>query len=115
MAEISEQLEDLAGRYPALTIDVQFLPEVEARARESITEETTAALLGNSGRRVERLLLLKQSTALEVEQHISKVMIELETDEERRAFWTRTERRIAELRAAVDRLLERDYFCEAPS
>jgi hypothetical protein len=110
MKQLSTELEDFSKRYPALTIEQQFLPEVEVKARDSITEETTKTLLSLSGREFERYLLFKQRSALDAEHHISKVMIDLETNEERRSFWIRTEKRIGELRVKVDRLLARDYY-----
>ena len=113
--ELSAQLEDMAKRYPALTVETQFLPDVEVRARESIASETTKVLLASKGKSFERQLLMKQLTALEEERHISKVMVELETADERRTFWKRTEQRFAELYAKVEHLLEQDYFCGRPT
>lgn len=109
--ELSTELEDMAKRYPALTVDTQFLPEVEVKTRESITAATTTSLLDHKGKEFERLLLLKQQTALEQERHMAKVMSELETTDERRAFWRRTEKRFAQLSGKVEDLLERQYFC----
>jgi hypothetical protein len=109
---LSAELEDMAKRYPALTVDTQFLPAVEAKARESLTVETTKALLAAQGKDFERLLLEKQLPALESEQHIAKVMVQLETADERREFWTRTDQRLGSLRAKIERLLERNYYCD---
>jgi hypothetical protein len=109
-SELSAELEDIAARYPALAVDTQFLPEVEVEARESRAAETRDALLSSSGTVFERRLLLAQLTALEYEQHIAKVMTGLEEVEERRAFWTRTEKRLGELRDKLERLLETRYF-----
>src|SRR5688572_998839 len=50
MAELCAELEDFSKRYPALTIETQFLPEVEVKVRESITSESTTVLLGTSGK-----------------------------------------------------------------
>ena len=110
--ELSAQLEDMARRYPALTVETQFLPEVEVKARESITSDTTKVFLATEGKDFERRLLMKQLSALEQERHIAKVMVGLETADERRAFWTRTEQRFGELYAKVEQLLERKYFCD---
>jgi hypothetical protein len=110
--ELSAQLEDMAKRYPALTVETQFLPDVEVKARESIASETTKVFLASEGKDFERRLLMKQLSALEQERHIAKVMVGLETADERRAFWERTEQRFGELYAKVEQLLERDYFCK---
>jgi septal ring factor EnvC (AmiA/AmiB activator) len=109
--ELSAQLEDMSKRYPALTVQTQFLPDVEVKARESITDETTKVFLATKGKDFERQLLIKQLTALEQERHIAKVMIGLETADERRSFWKRTEQRFGELYGKVEQLLERKYFC----
>ncbi len=69
-------------------------------------------LLASEGKDFERRLLMKQLSALEQERHIAKVMVGLETSDERRAFWERTERRFGELYVKVEQLLERDYFCD---
>ena len=110
---LSAELEDMAKRYPALTVETQFLPTVEVKTRESVAAETTKTLLDSKGRTFERTLLLKQLSALEQERHIAKVMVELETADERRAFWRRTEQRFAQLQTKVEGLLERQYFCNA--
>jgi len=110
--ELCAQLEDMARRYPALTIDTQFLPEVEVKSRESLTSATTATFLKTSGREFERELLLKQRTALEQEQHIAKVMVGIETAEERRAFWRGVDKRFGELRSDLEALLRNTYFCD---
>jgi hypothetical protein len=109
--ELSAQLEDMAKRYPALSVQTQFLPDVEVKARESIASQTTNDLLARKGKSFERLLLIKQLTALEEERHIAKVMVGLETTDERRAFWKRTEQRFGELFGKVEHLLEQNYFC----
>ena len=65
-----------------------------------------------AGEDLERRLLLKQLSVLEAERHVAKVMVALETAGRRRAFWTRTETRVGQLRAKVEQLLERDFYCE---
>ena len=109
--ELSAELEDMTKRYPALTVDTQFLPEVEVKARESITAEATKTFLASKGTDFERRLLLKQLSALEQERHIAKVMVQLETADERRDFWRRTEQRFGLLYDKIETLLERRYYC----
>jgi hypothetical protein len=108
--ELTTKLEDMAARYPALTVKTQFLPEVEVKTRESIAAEAQDTFLSKSGKEFERELLLKQLSALEQEQHMAKVMVGIETAEERRAFWRQVEKRFGELRGDVDALLRRSYF-----
>jgi hypothetical protein len=109
--ELTAKLEDMAARYPALTVETQFLPEVEVKTRESIAAEAQDTFLSKSGKEFERELLLKQRSALEQEQHMAKVMVTIETAEERRAFWRGVEKRFGALRGDVDGLLRRTYFC----
>jgi len=109
--ELTAKLEDMARRYPALTIHTQFLPEVEVKTRESITAEATDTFMSKKGKEFERELLLKQRSALEQEQNMAKVMVAIETSEERRSFWRQVEKRFGELRGDVETLLRQAYFC----
>ena len=108
--ELSAQLEDMTRRYPALTVDKQFLPVVEVKTREAISQETTAEFKSAEGKDFERRLLLKQLTALGQEKNMAKVMVELETADERRAFWRKTQQRFETLHGKVWRLLSEQYF-----
>lgn len=111
-AALNVQLEDMVRRYPALTVETQFLPDVEVKARESVASATSKELLASEGKDFERRLLLKQLSALEQERHIAKVMVNLETAGERKTFWENTEHGFGELYAKVENLLERQYFCK---
>ena len=102
---LSKQLEDFAAKYPALRVDVQFLPEVEVKARAAIASECIKELLLTSGKNFERLLLHSQLDALQQESHIAAVMVDLEVDA-RRAFWVDTHKRLDVLHDKVARLLE---------
>ena len=42
---------------------------------------------------------------------MAKVMVGIETSEERRSFWRQVDKRFGELRADVEALLRRSYFC----
>lgn len=108
--EVSAQLEDMSRRYPALTINTQFLPAVEVRTREAIAQETTAEFKSTKGKDFERRLLLSQLNSLGQEKNLAKVMVELETAEERRAFWRKTQQRFETLHGKVWRLLSEQYF-----
>jgi len=108
--KVSAELEDIESRYPAVTLRTQFLPEVEARMRESVTSDATKSLLTLGGREFERELLLKQRGMLNQERHLARVMIAIETAEDRRQFWRSAEIRFTELHGKVGALLE-NYFC----
>lgn len=69
--ELSAQLEDMTRRYPALTVDKQFLPVDEVRTREAISQETTAEFKSTKGKDFERQLLLKQLPALEQDKNMA--------------------------------------------
>ena len=108
--ELSAQLEDMTRRYPALTVDKQFLPVVEVKTREAISQETTAEFKSTKGKDFERRLLLNQLTSLGQEKNMAKVMVELETADERRDFWRKTQQRFETLHGKVWRLLSERYF-----
>ena len=108
--ELSAQLEDMTRRYPALTVNKQFLPVVEVKTREAISQETTAEFKSTKGKDFERRLLLSQLTALGQEKNMAKVMVELETADERRAFWRKTQQRFETLHGKVWHLLSERYF-----
>ena len=95
--ELSAQLEDMTRRHPALTVDKQFLSVVEVKTREAISQETTAEFKSTKGKDFERRLLLNQLTALGQEKNMAKVMVELETADERRVFWRKTQQRFETL------------------
>jgi hypothetical protein len=108
--ELSSQLKDMTHRYPALTVDKQFLPVVEVKTREAISEEKTAEFKSTEGKDFERRLLLNQLSSLGQEKNMAKVMVELETADERRAFWRKTQQRFETLHGKVWRLLSEQYF-----
>lgn len=110
--ELSGQLEDMASRYPALTVHEQFLPPVEVKARRSIADALQDTFLSTSGREFARELLLNQRSTLQQEQHLAKVMVEIETADERRAFWRRVDERFGGLRDELETLLRNEYFCD---
>ena len=83
---------------------------VEVKTREAISQETTAEFKSTKGKDFERRLLLKQLTALGQEKNMAKVMVELETADERRAFWHKTQQRFETLHGKVWRLLSEQYF-----
>ena len=83
----------MTRRHPALTVDKQFLSVVEVKTREAISQETTAEFKSTKGKDFERRLLLNQLTALGQEKNMAKVMVKLETADERRVFWRKTQQR----------------------
>lgn len=108
--ELSAQLEDMTRRYPALTVEQRFLPVVEVRTREAIAQETAAEFKSTKGTDFERRLLLSQLSALGQEKNMARVMVELETADERRAFWRKAQQRFETLHGKVWRLLSEQYF-----
>ena len=66
-------------------------------AQSLVFQETTAEFKSTKGKDFERRLLLNQLTALGQEKNMAKVMVELETADERRVFWRKTQQRFETL------------------
>lgn len=109
-ARIEVQLKELAKGDPTLDLDRAVLPEVERRTRDSANLERLKDLLGGTGKHFERLLLLTQSGALNQMRHLARVMVEAETQEDRKGFWQEVQRQFDENYRNVVELLESEYF-----
>ena len=80
------------------------------RTREAIAQETAAEFKATKGKDFERRLLLSQLSALGQEKDMARVMVGLETADERRAFWRKAQPRFETLHGKVWRLLSERYF-----
>jgi hypothetical protein len=109
-AELEGELEELSERDSVVRLDLKLLPEIELRKRESVAGERLPDLLGESGPAFERLLLLTQSGALNQSRHLARVMVDLEEDPARKAFWINVQTRFDDLYARLVELLEARYF-----
>jgi len=109
-AQLKVELEDLARRYPAIRLEPPPPSEIEQRARHAQTDEQTKSLLSESGKKFERDLLLAQLAVLDQLRSLAAVMIEAETDANRRAFWNEVHDEFEAQYREVVRLLEREHF-----
>jgi hypothetical protein len=109
-ARMEAQLQEIAREDPTLDLEREILPEVERRKRDSVQMERLKDLLGGTGKRFERLLLLTQSGALNQTRHLARVVVETEAREDRKAFWREVQRQFDENYRNVVELLESEYF-----
>ena len=108
--KIEADLQRFAKEDPHIRLDRSVLPLMEEKQRESATLERGLQLVGTSGKKFERLLLLTQSGLLTTERHIARVMRDAEKDPERKAFWGQAVKTFDELYANLVKLLEDRYF-----
>jgi hypothetical protein len=114
--ELQGKLEELAKQYPAIHLGPPPPSEIEQRARQSeYKEQLKEILFGTSGRESERLLLLSQYTVLDQLRHLARVMVEAETEANRRAFWKGVQDEFEEEHRQVVDLLEREFARGQPS
>jgi hypothetical protein len=109
--DLQGQFEELAERDPVVKLDLELLPAMEVMTRDSVTGERVPDLLSRSGKDFERLLLLTQSGALNQSRHLARVMVDTETDPERKALWQEIQAQLDDLYDRTVNLLEQDYFC----
>src|SRR5918996_5445661 len=110
-ADLQGQFEELAERDPVVKLDLELLPAMEVMTRDSVAGERVPDLLSRSGKDFERLLLLTHSGALNQSRHLARVMVDTETDPERKALWQEIQARLDDLYDRTVNLLEQDYFC----
>src|SRR5919106_2245702 len=109
--DLQGQFEELAERDPVVKLDLELLPAMEVMTRDSVTGERVPDLLSRNGKDFERLLLLTQSGALNQSRHLARVMVDTETDPERKALWQEIQAQLDDLYDRTVSLLEQDYFC----
>ena len=112
-AALQADLERIAQDYPAVRIDLDPLPELEKRKRESISSDTRkslAPLVGKTGTAFERKLLLAASGALNQLMFQCRVMAEREPVDSLRQVLLDAEKRFAALYDEDVKLLNERYF-----
>ena len=110
-ADLQDQFEELAERDPVVKLDLDLLPAMEVMTRDSVAGERVPDLLSRSGKDFERLLLLTQSGTLNQSRHLARVMVDTETNPERKALWLGIQARLDHLYDRTVSLLQQDYFC----
>ena len=110
-AELKGKFEEFAGRDPVVKLELKLLPAMEVMTRDSVAGERVPDLLSRSGKDFERLLLLTQSGTLNQSRHLARVMVDTETNPERKALWLGIQARLDHLYDRTVSLLQQDYFC----
>ena len=114
---VKNELERLAGEYPALKIDMDPLPEMEKRKRHDLAMSRAkeyAPIVGKSGVEYERRVLMSLHGGLAHQEHMCKVLAEEEPEPGLKKFLVDTQNHFAAWRERVQVVLERDYFRQPP-
>ena len=112
-AALHADLKRIAQDYPAVRIDLDPLPEVEKRKRESVSSATPRSqvpLVGKTGTAFERKLLLAASGALNKLMSQCRVMAEREPVDSLRQVLMDAEKHFAALYDEDVKLLNERYF-----
>ena len=115
---VDARIEKFADSDPGLRIDETGLPKAEVETRLAIRKTRThelAPLVGLKGAAFERSFLMGHQKALDQLRHLTGAVLDLEKDEERRAFLVETKKEFGALYEDVSKLLERRYFRTAAS
>ncbi|HZP12394.1 MAG TPA: hypothetical protein VFB36_08240 [Nevskiaceae bacterium] len=110
---LKEEMERLAGEYPAVKIDLAPLPEMEMRKRRAIALDRAkefAPLVGKGGLELDRTILQSLDGGLNHQAHMSKVLAEEEPEPGLKKFLIDTQQHYEAWDERVKVLLERDYF-----
>ena len=110
---LAETMRRLSKEYPAMRIDVDPMPKIEADERKAIGTDLAkdfAPAIGKSGIAFEREALLMFYNGLNEQRHLTGVMIGLETDPELKKFLEATKAQLDAHYATVGSLLDRRYF-----
>ena len=111
--KLADSLQKLSAQYPAVRIDADTMPKIEADTRKAIGEDLArdiAPIAGKSGVDFERTVLLTFYSALDEQRHLVGQMTELETVAPLKKFLDTTKADLDAHYARVGRLLNRRYF-----
>jgi hypothetical protein len=108
--ELGAKLQAMSERDPVVRLDLELQPELDERRLEAVKGTRLTELLGLSGPAFERHLLLTLAGGLDQQRHLARVMIDVEQDPARKAFWLNVHERFEQLLARTTGLLERRYF-----
>ena len=112
-SQLTKQLEVLPRRYPSLRIDLEPLPDVEARKLRVVKKArilSFAPIFGRSGPEFERTLLLSLSAVLNQLRFMCQVIAEEESDAERKKQMNQAEESLSKRYWQTLDLLERRYY-----
>ena len=111
--ELKRDLERIARDYPGVRIDLEPLPEMEARKRFALGMDRVmrfAPLRGRSRLEYERTVLIGLAGALDHERHLCRVMAQEEPDAGLKKVLLSAEKRYDGLYERVMNLLNREHF-----
>jgi len=111
--KLKKDLEKIAKDYPAVSVDLDPLPEMEKRKRFDIGKDRIidfAPGVGISGREYERTVLIAMLNGINHERHMCKVMADEEPDAGLKKFLLDTQKGYDVYYDRVDALLKKDYF-----
>ncbi|HMN42601.1 MAG TPA: hypothetical protein PKE29_17305 [Phycisphaerales bacterium] len=106
-------LETLAREEPAIALDHQGLPEVEAATRRAIAGATSNQILFHGGKDLEFRLLLTQHEALNYITHLAASLADHDPRDNRRLALGQLSKRAQTLHTQVLALLKAPYVQEA--
>ena len=112
---LAESMRTLSEQYPAMRIDRAPMSKIESDTRKAIGEDQAkdfAPLVGKTGVKFERGVLLMLYDALNEQRHLVAVMLKLETTPALRTFLDTTKRQLDVRYAKVGELLEHRYFTQ---
>jgi hypothetical protein len=111
--ELKGDLERIARDYPGVRIDLEPLPEMEARKRFALGMDRMlrfAPLRGRSRLEYERTMLIGLAGALDHERHLCRVIAQEEPDAGLKGILFAAEKRYDGLYERVMNLLNREHF-----
>ncbi len=111
--QLALSLEKVAAQNPALRLDATTMPELLVDTRKAIGADLAkdfAPLVGDTGLKFERELLLMFYNALDEQRHLVGVMIELEPEPALQSFLEKTRTQLEGRRSKLEDQLNRHYF-----
>jgi hypothetical protein len=111
--QLAESLRKLSKQYPAVHIDVETMPKIEADERKAIGSDLAkdlAPVVGKSGVDFEREALLAFYNSLNEQRHLAGVMVGLETDPPLKGFLQTTQAQLEAQYRKVGALLNSHYY-----
>jgi hypothetical protein len=111
--QLAQTLENLSRQFPAVHINVNTMPEIEADTRKAIGTDLAkdiAPVVGKSGTEFEREALLTFYDSLNEQRHLVRAMLEREKVPALRDFLETTRYQLDSRYEQVGKLLNRRYF-----
>jgi hypothetical protein len=113
--DLADTMQRLSKQYPAMRIDVMPMSEIEGDTRKAIGEDLAkdlAPVVGKTGVKFEREVLLTFYDSLNEQRHLTGVMIKRESVPGLKKFLETTQVQLEERYAKIEALLNRRYFTQ---